>query len=100
MANYPDTFHHKDAIDLDRLRHDPLMKLAVGRCPDSGAALASQSCFLSDISGWSLSLVGSAPRRQATERPAGAACWPPSPIPFSRMPDRGDGGSPGTSRAS
>jgi hypothetical protein len=34
---------HKDAIDLDRLRHDPLMKLAVGRCPDSGAPLASQS---------------------------------------------------------
>jgi Transposase DDE domain group 1 len=34
---------HEDAIDLDRLRHDPLMKLAVGRCPDSGAALASQS---------------------------------------------------------
>jgi hypothetical protein len=22
------------AIDLDRLRHDPLMKVAVGRCPD------------------------------------------------------------------
>jgi hypothetical protein len=34
---------HKDAIDLDQLRHDPLMKLAVGRCPQSGAALASQS---------------------------------------------------------
>src|SRR6202047_3133437 len=34
---------HKDAIDLDRQRHDPLMKLAVGRCPDSGAALCSQS---------------------------------------------------------
>ena len=34
---------HKDAIDLDRLRHDPLMKLAVGRRPDSGAALCSQS---------------------------------------------------------
>src|ERR1700733_3022673 len=34
---------HKDAIDLDRLRHDPLMKLAVGRCPESGAALALQS---------------------------------------------------------
>jgi hypothetical protein len=34
---------HKDAIDLDRLRHDPLMKIAVGRCPGSGAALASQS---------------------------------------------------------
>src|SRR4051794_12204572 len=34
---------HKDAIDLDRLRHDPLLKLTVGRCPDSGAPLASQS---------------------------------------------------------
>jgi len=34
---------HKDAIDLDQLRHDPLLKLAVGRCPQSGAALASQS---------------------------------------------------------
>jgi hypothetical protein len=33
---------YEDAIDLDRLRHDPLMKVAVGRCPDSGAALASQ----------------------------------------------------------
>src|SRR5579859_1769020 len=34
---------YEDAIDLDRLRHDPLMKLTVGRCPESGAALASQS---------------------------------------------------------
>src|SRR3977135_554365 len=34
---------HKDAIDLDRLRHDPLLKLAVGRCPQTGAPLASQS---------------------------------------------------------
>jgi hypothetical protein len=34
---------HKDAIDLDRLRHDPLMKIAVGRCPTTGAPLASQS---------------------------------------------------------
>ncbi len=34
---------HEDAIDLDRLRHDPLMKVAVGRCPISGAPLASQS---------------------------------------------------------
>jgi Transposase DDE domain group 1 len=34
---------YEDAIDLDRLRHDPLMKVAVGRCPTSGAALASQS---------------------------------------------------------
>jgi hypothetical protein len=34
---------HEDAIDLDRLRHDPLMKVAVGRCPESGEPLASQS---------------------------------------------------------
>ena len=30
---------YKDAIDLDRLRHDPLMKIAVGRCPDRVAAV-------------------------------------------------------------
>jgi hypothetical protein len=29
---------YKDAVDLDRLRHNPLMKIAVGRCPISGAA--------------------------------------------------------------
>jgi len=34
---------YEDANDLDRLRHDPLMKLAVGRCPESGEALALQS---------------------------------------------------------
>jgi Transposase DDE domain group 1 len=34
---------YKDAIDLDLLRHDPLMKLTVGRCPETGAPLASQS---------------------------------------------------------
>ena len=34
---------YEDANDLDRLRHDPLMKLAVGRHPQSGAPLASQS---------------------------------------------------------
>src|SRR5271155_4687651 len=34
---------HEDAIDPNRLRHDPLMKLAVGRCPESGQPLASQS---------------------------------------------------------
>src|SRR6201993_4518676 len=34
---------HEDAIDLDRLRHDPLMKVPVGRHPQSGAPLASQS---------------------------------------------------------
>jgi hypothetical protein len=34
---------YEDANDLDRLRHDPLLKVAVGRCPESSAALASQS---------------------------------------------------------
>lgn len=34
---------HEDGNDFDRLRHDPLMKLAVGRCPETGAPLASQS---------------------------------------------------------
>jgi hypothetical protein len=33
---------YKDANDLDRLRHDPLLKLAVGRCPETGEPLASQ----------------------------------------------------------
>ena len=34
---------HEDAIDLDLLRDDPGFKLALGRCPESGAPLASQS---------------------------------------------------------
>jgi hypothetical protein len=34
---------HIDGNDHDRLRHDPLLKLAVGRAPETGAALASQS---------------------------------------------------------
>ena len=34
---------YEDANDLDRLRHDPLLKLAVGRCPRSGDPLCSQS---------------------------------------------------------
>src|SRR3954449_12031330 len=34
---------HKDAIDLDHLRHDPLLKLAVGRWPGRGAGLGPQS---------------------------------------------------------
>jgi Transposase DDE domain group 1 len=34
---------YKDAIDHDRLRHDPLLKIAVGRHPQTGAPLASQS---------------------------------------------------------
>ena len=34
---------YEDGIYLYRLRHDPLMKVAVCRCPTSGAPLASQS---------------------------------------------------------
>lgn len=50
---------HKDAIDHDRLRHDPLMKLAVGRCPQSGAPLASQS---------TISRLENAPRKTEAAR--------------------------------
>jgi hypothetical protein len=38
---------HEDAVDLDRLRHDRRMKVAVDRCPQSGAPLASQSTITS-----------------------------------------------------
>jgi hypothetical protein len=34
---------YEDGNDLNRLREDPLLKLAVGRCPESGGALCSQS---------------------------------------------------------
>lgn len=33
---------HEDADDLDRLRHDPGLKLACGRLPDTGRGLPSQ----------------------------------------------------------
>jgi hypothetical protein len=34
---------YEDGNDLDRLRNDPLLKMAVGRCPESGRDLCSQS---------------------------------------------------------
>src|SRR5262245_44472378 len=34
---------YKDGNDFNRLRHDPLMKIAVERCPESADPLASQS---------------------------------------------------------
>ena len=34
---------YEDGNDLNRLRHDPLLKMAVGRCPESGDPLCSQS---------------------------------------------------------
>ncbi len=33
---------HEDCDDIDRLRIDPALKMACGRCPDSGADLMSQ----------------------------------------------------------
>ena len=33
---------HEDADDLDTLRHDPALKIACGRAPESGAGLPSQ----------------------------------------------------------
>jgi len=50
---------YEDANDLDRLRHDPLMKLAVGRCPEGGEALASQS---------TISRLENAPRKTEAAR--------------------------------
>jgi hypothetical protein len=50
---------YEDAIDLDRLRYDPLMKVAVGRCPESGAPLASQS---------TISRLENAPSKSAAAR--------------------------------
>ena len=47
---------YEDAIDLDRLRHGPLMKVAVGRCPE---ALASQRAASERVFGgcsWGLRL--------------------------------------------
>jgi len=34
---------YEDGIDHDSLRDDPALKMAVGRCPETGAPLASQS---------------------------------------------------------
>jgi hypothetical protein len=33
---------YEDAIDLGRLRHDPLMKVAVGRCPERRLVAAGE----------------------------------------------------------
>ena len=57
MARVAAACGNEDANDLDRLRHDPLMKLAVGRCPQSGAALASQSTISPQSGGSQLRLA-------------------------------------------
>jgi len=53
----------EDAIDHDQLRHDPALKMAVGRCPETGAPLATQS---------TISRFENAPTRTDTARLAGA----------------------------
>ena len=54
---------YEDGNDLDWLRHDPALKMAVGRCPETGAALASQS---------TISRFANAPTRQDAARLAKA----------------------------
>ena len=54
---------HVDANDLDRLRHDPLLKMAVGRAPETGEALCSQS---------TMSRLENAPRRSEAAQLTGA----------------------------
>jgi hypothetical protein len=54
---------YKDGNDLNRLRHDPLLKIAIGRCPESGRPLASQS---------TISRLENAPRKVDAARLAGA----------------------------
>ena len=34
---------YEDGVDQNQLRHDPALKMAVGRCPETGCDLASQS---------------------------------------------------------
>jgi Transposase DDE domain group 1 len=57
------TCGYKDGNDLNQLRHDPLLKIAVGRCPESGEPLASQS---------TISRLENAPRKVEAARLAGA----------------------------
>ena len=54
---------YKDGNDLNRLRHDPLLKIAVGRCPESGSPLASQS---------TISRLENTPRKVEAARLTGA----------------------------
>jgi hypothetical protein len=54
---------HEDGIDHDRLRDDPALKMAVGRPPETGAPLASQS---------TISRFENAPTRTDAARLAGA----------------------------
>ena len=54
---------YEDGTDHDRLRDDPALKMAVGRCPETGAPLASQS---------TISRFENAPSKTDAARLAGA----------------------------
>ena len=54
---------YEDAIDHNQLRHDPALKMAVGRCPETGKPLASQS---------TVSRFENAPTKRDAARLAGA----------------------------
>ena len=54
---------YEDGIDHDALRHDPALKMAIGRCPQTGADLASQS---------TISRFENAPTKKDAARLAGA----------------------------
>lgn len=54
---------YEDGIDHGALRHDPALKMAVGRCPETGAALASQP---------TISRFENAPRKIDAAKLAGA----------------------------
>ena len=65
---------YEDCDDLDELRHDPAMKMACERLPDSGLALASRP---------TLSRLENAPswRELARDRAAGCRAQHPCPSP-------------------
>src|SRR5215831_9269633 len=54
---------YKDGNDLDRLRDDPMLKIAIGRCPESGEPLPSQS---------TISRLENAPKKTDAARLTGA----------------------------
>jgi hypothetical protein len=54
---------YEDGIDHNQLRSDPALKMAVGRCPESGADLASQS---------TISRFENAPTKREAAKLAGA----------------------------
>jgi carboxylesterase type B len=57
---------YKDGNELNRLRHDPLLKIAVGRCPESGSPLLR--CHVYVRVRFALATDARPPRRGARHR--------------------------------